>query len=174
MTRPAGDPHASLYPIRSVSFEVASTATDDPVAAWRTLGAAAPTQTISTASSEASDALFKATMKYGHGAGHSEALKTVAAITEKYHGATGHVPTLTLASADAITKVFRLLGGPGDFLLADEFTFTPMSIAAEAHGVNWVPVRIDGGGLIPSDLERVLEEWDDKRGRRPHLLYTTP
>ena len=113
-------------------------------------------------------------MAYGHGAGQRAALDAVAAITSQYHNAPHHVPTMTLASADAITKVFRLLGTHGDFFLADEFTFGPMPLAADAHGINWVPVRIDSGGLIPEDLERILREWDDKRGRRPHVLYTTP
>ncbi|TBU52859.1 pyridoxal phosphate-dependent transferase [Dichomitus squalens] len=81
---------------------------------------------------------------------------------------------MTLGNADAITKVFRMLGAPGDYFLADEFTFGPMPLAADAHGIKWVPVRIDSGGIIPEELERILSEWDIKRGRRPHVLYSTP
>lgn len=95
-------------------------------------------------------------------------------INNKYHTAPHHVPTMTLGNADAITKCLRMLATPGDSFLADEFTFAPMPMAAEAHGVNWVPVRIDSGGLVPEELERILANWNAKRGRRPHVLYTTP
>lgn len=37
-------------------------------------------------------------------------------------------------------------------------------------------IKVDGEGLIPEDLNKVLEEWDEeKRGfRRPRVLYTVP
>lgn len=83
--------------------------------------------------------------------------------------------TLTLGNADALTKAFRLLGSPGDHFLADEFSFTGVTEAAIAHGVSWVPVRIDDGGMIPEDLERILKLWDaEKQGKKPHVLYTVP
>ena len=129
---------------------------------------------MSTMHDASTDNLFKLAMKYGHGAGQNAVLEAVASITKRYHHAPHHVVTMALANSDALTKIFRMLGAPGDFFLADEFTFGPMPLAPDAHGVHWVPVRIDGKGLIPDDLERILETWDEKRGRRPHVLYTTP
>lgn len=37
-------------------------------------------------------------------------------------------------------------------------------------------IKVDGEGLIPEDMNKVLEEWDEeKRGfRRPRVLYTVP
>ena len=170
-----GDPHFSLYPIRRIDVEIASVAsTDDPVAAWRSLGASAPTQALTSSIDEESGPLIRASLAYGHGAGLQQVLRVVAEINKTYHTAPDHVATMTLGNADAITKVFRLLGAPGDYFLADEFTFGPMPLAADAHGIKWVPVRIDSGGIIPEKLERILSEWDPNRGRRPHVLYSTP
>ena len=149
-------------------------ADEDPVSAWRSLGESAPTQTLNTSQDAESLRLHKASMAYGHGAGLADALRTVTELNMAYHSAPHHVATMTLGNADAITKVFRILGAPGDHFLADEFTFGPMPIAAEAHGVKWVPVRIDSGGIIPEDLQDALANWDPKRGKRPHVLYTVP
>ncbi|KAI0357952.1 L-tyrosine:2-oxoglutarate aminotransferase [Trametes cingulata] len=169
-----GDPHHTLYPIRRIDYEVASVAGVDPVADWRALGSAAATQVLSTAQDEESGRLLRSSLQYGHGAGLADALRTVAEINKAYHRAPHHVPTMTLGNADAITKCFRMLGAPGDYFLADEFTFAPMPIAAEAHGVKWVPVTIDSGGIVPEELERILASWNPERGRRPHVLYSVP
>lgn len=169
-----GDPHFSLYPIRRVDYEVASVTDDDPVSAWRALGTSAPTQLLSTFQDADSTRLLKSSLQYGHGAGLADMLRTVAELNAYYHTAPNHVPTMTLGNADAIAKVFRMLGSPGDHFIADEFTFGPMPIAAEAHGVKWVSARVDSGGIIPDELEKLLEKWDLKRGRRPHVLYTVP
>ncbi|RDX45554.1 L-tyrosine:2-oxoglutarate aminotransferase [Lentinus brumalis] len=169
-----GDPHHSLYPIRRVEYEVASAADEDPVSAWRSLGASAPTQLLTSSRDADSPRLHQASLAYGHGVGLPDALRTVTALNNAYHTAPHHVATMTLGNADAITKVFRMLGSAGDYFLADEFTFGPMPIAAEAHGIKWVPVRIDSGGIIPEELERILANWDSRRGKRPHVLYAVP
>ena len=96
-------------------------------------------------------------------------------LTQHYHAPPDHVATLTIGNMDGVSKCFRLLGSPGDHFLADEFSFNALTNAPLAHGVNWVPVKIDQGGLIPADLERVLSRWDESvHGRRPHVLYTVP
>ncbi|OSD00598.1 L-tyrosine:2-oxoglutarate aminotransferase [Trametes coccinea BRFM310] len=170
-----GDPDSALNPISRIDYSVASvTSGEDPVLEWIALGANAPTQVLSTSQDEESKLRLRTALRYGHGAGHPDALQTVSRLTNAYHHAPHHVPTMTLGNADAITKVFRLLGGPGDYFLADEFTFIPMPLAAEAHGVKWVPVTIDAGGIVPEELERILASWDPERGRRPHVLYTVP
>ncbi|KAI0633963.1 L-tyrosine:2-oxoglutarate aminotransferase [Trametes polyzona] len=169
-----GDPHHTLYPIRRIDYEVASVASEDPVAQWRSLGSSAPTQVLSTSQDADSKRLLNAALQYGHGAGLADTLRIVSEINNTYHNAPHHVPTMTLGNADAITKCLRMLGAPGDSFLADEFTFAPMPLAAEAHGVKWVPVKIDSKGLIPDELERILANWKPERGRRPHVLYTVP
>jgi hypothetical protein len=47
--------------------------------------------------------------------------------------------------------------------------------AAIPRGVQVVPVKVDLEGMLPGGpggLEDVLENWDESKGKRPHLLYT--
>ncbi|KAJ8457538.1 hypothetical protein ONZ51_g11472 [Trametes cubensis] len=169
-----GDPHPSRFPIRRVDFEVASVSPDDPVSGWASLGDSAPSQVLSTSQDDDLRRLLKSSLQYGHGAGLKDALRVVDDINKTYHNAPNHVATMTLGNADAITKCLRMLGSSGDHFLADEFTFLPMPLAGEAHGIKWVPVTIDAGGIIPDELERILANWNSGRGRRPHVLYITP
>lgn len=113
-------------------------------------------------------------MQYTNGAGHAETQKAITALADAYHHPPNHVITLTLGNGDAVTKCFRLFGNPGDHFLADEFTFSAIVQAGTAQGINWVPVRMDDGGMIPEQLEKVLVGWDTARGPRPHVIYTIP
>ncbi|THH29080.1 hypothetical protein EUX98_g5108 [Antrodiella citrinella] len=173
-----GDPHYSLYPIRKVEFEVASIGddVDDPVASWRTAGPSAPSQTFSTTTESSPGKLpLKTALQYSAGAGLPDAQRAVTELTNHYHSPPDHIATLTLGNGDGVAKIFRLLGDPGDHFLADEFSFSSLTNAPLSHGINWVPVRIDGGGLIPEELERILSNWDsESQGKRPHVLYTVP
>ena len=114
-------------------------------------------------------------MAYSAGAGLPEAQRAVTELTNHYHSPADHVCTLTVGNMDGVTKCFRLLGSPGDNFLTDEFSFNALTNAPLSHGVSWVPVKIDNGGLIPEELERVMANWDEQvHGRRPHVLYTVP
>lgn len=47
--------------------------------------------------------------------------------------------------------------------------------AVKPRGLAVVPVKIDLVGMLakgPDGLEDVLENWDESKGKRPHLLYT--
>jgi len=172
-----GDPHHSLYPIKNVQYEVASAAEDleDPVARWTQAGSSTPTQLFTSSRDDPCNLSLKQAMTYTTGAGLPAAQRAVTDLTKYYHSPPDHVCTLTVGNMDGVSKCFRLLGNPGDHFLADEFSFNALTNAPLSHGVNWVPVKIDKGGLIPSDLERILSSWDEKvHGRRPHVLYTVP
>lgn len=173
-----GDPHSSLYPVKKIQYEVASTAADidDPVATWREAGPSTQTQFFTSShDADACSIPLKAAMAYTTGAGLPDAQNAVTELTNHYHSPPAHVTTLTVGNMDGVSKCFRLLGSPGDHFLADEFSFNALTNAPLSHGVSWVPIKIDKGGLVPSDLERVLSNWDERvHGRRPHVLYTVP
>lgn len=172
-----GDPHFSLYPIRRVEFEVASVGEDiaDPVATSRTAGPSAPSQLFTSTTDGPSSLPLKRALQYSAGAGLPEAQRAVTELTNHYHSPPDHTTTLTLGNGDGVAKCFRLLGEPGDHFLADEFSFSSLTNAPLSHGIKWVPVKIDQGGLVPADLERILSTWDEaQQGRRPHVLYTVP
>lgn len=60
-------------------------------------------------------------------------------------------------------------------LLVEEFAYMNAIQAARPRGLNIVPVAIDSEGMLASGkggLEDVLENWDENKGKRPHLIYT--
>ena len=168
-----GDPHFSLYPIRKIEFEMASVAEEDPVASWRAVPSA-PSHTLTSSVHDPCALPIQAGMQYSAGAGLPDAQRVVTEITQFYHSPADHLCTLTLGNSDGITKCFRLLGEPGDTFLADEFTFSSVTNVPLAQGIQWVGIKMDDGGMIPSELERVLATWDPARGRRPHVIYLVP
>lgn len=174
LTRATGDPHSSLYPIQSLTFNVASVNEKDPVATWRTGGPSAPTHSLTSSRDAAPVLPVRTAFQYTTGAGLTETQAAVTELTRFYHNPPDHIATLTLGNGDGVTKCFRLLGSPGDHFLADEFTFSSLANAAVPHGIKWVSVKIDEGGLIPEELENTLENWPEERGPRPHVLYTVP
>ncbi len=60
-------------------------------------------------------------------------------------------------------------------LLVEEFCYMNAIQTGRPRGLNIVPVAIDAEGMLAGGkggLEDVLEHWDYKRGKRPHLIYT--
>ncbi|KAI0371670.1 PLP-dependent transferase [Pilatotrama ljubarskyi] len=169
-----GDPHFSLYPIRRVEFEMASVEEADPVATWRKAGPSAPSTKFVSSSYEPCALPLQTALQYSHGAGLPDAQRVVTELTNYYHSPPDHICTLSLGNSDAIAKCFRILGEPGDYFLADEFSFSSITNAPLSQGIKWVGVKMDDGGMIPEELEKVLTNWNPARGRRPHVLYIVP
>ncbi|KAF9246413.1 pyridoxal phosphate-dependent transferase [Melanogaster broomeanus] len=169
-----GDPHHSLYPFRQIMFEVPSvTKKPDPVPAWRQ--GACPTQILHSYKDEPCTLTLRNAFQYTHGAGVPECQEIITNLTNFFFAPSNHEITLTLGNSDGLTKLFRLLGTKGDHFLTDEFTFPAMTNAPLAYGIKWVGVKMDAGGMIPEEMERVLTNWDEsKMGRRPHVLYMIP
>lgn len=60
-------------------------------------------------------------------------------------------------------------------LLCEEFAYMNALQAGRPRGLQIVPVKIDLEGMLaagPGGLEDVLGNWDDTKGKRPHLMYT--
>lgn len=60
-------------------------------------------------------------------------------------------------------------------LLVEEFCYMNAVQAAIPRGMNIAPVGIDDEGMRAEGkggLREVLENWDYKKGKRPHLMYT--
>lgn len=87
---------------------------------------------------------------------------------------------LTIGSTGALEQALRMLcdgAGRGDTLLTEEFSFSTALETAAPLRVGVVGVGMDGEGLLPGEMERVLEGWDvEARGgrRKPRVLYTVP
>lgn len=78
---------------------------------------------------------------------------------------------LTVGNTQAWDSTLRTFTNRGDFILAEQFTFSAASECARSNGVTIVPVVVDLEGIIPSALEKQLENW---KGPLPKLLYTIP
>ncbi|KAJ9112336.1 hypothetical protein QFC19_000756 [Naganishia cerealis] len=82
---------------------------------------------------------------------------------------------LNIGSTMAWNHVVFMLLEPGDGVLYEEWSYPGAMNTADPLGTHKVSIKVDGEGLIPEDLKKVLEEWDEeKRGfRRPRVLYTS-
>ncbi|KAJ2966579.1 hypothetical protein NUW58_g10632 [Xylaria curta] len=92
---------------------------------------------------------------------------------------------LTVGSTDGFSKVLDVftnvwVEGKNDVrerpgLLVDVFMYPLILNQALPRGIQICPVEMDEGGMAPyspGGLEDILANWDDAKGKRPHLLYT--
>lgn len=117
-------------------------------------------------------------LNYGLGVGSPQVLRFVTEHTE----IVSNPPyldwqcNLTAGSTDALEKAFRMFCERGDYILSEEYTFASAVETALPLGCKFLSVKMDEQGLIASDMDEILTNWDVKaRGaRKPHLLYTIP
>lgn len=92
---------------------------------------------------------------------------------------------LTCGSTDGFSKALMALSNEWseekdwvrdrEGILCEEFCYMNAVQAAKPRGLNIAPVKIDDEGMLaegPGGLRDVLENWNTKAGRRPHLMYT--
>lgn len=157
-----------------IDFKVPALDTDDPVKDWIT--GKDNTRILSSYKNEPCALSLRDALQYGGGLGQLEVRQALERLNALVHS---ECPTnsviMTLGNADGLTKCFRLLGNPGDSFLVEEFSFPGMTNAPLAHGINWVPIRMDSEGILPAALEDAMENWDETtQGKKPHVLYTIP
>ncbi|KFY93664.1 hypothetical protein V500_03626 [Pseudogymnoascus sp. VKM F-4518 (FW-2643)] len=129
-------------------------------------------------------------LQYGQASGYPPLLSFVRQFTREnlhpnvpYKG--GPEVILTSGALDGLSKAIECLSNPWDKsrdwvsdregVLCEEFTF-PSSVQVMApRGLQIVPVKVDNEGMLaggPGGLRDVLDNWDIKKGKRPHLMYT--
>ncbi|TFY78193.1 hypothetical protein EWM64_g5817 [Hericium alpestre] len=92
-----------------------------------------------------------------------------------YQPATRDVKTMVhTGNTDGWSRVVGTLCNRGDTVITEEWTYPSAIASAQPYGVSVLPVSMDGEGMRPDDLRRVLAEWDESKGRRPHVMYTVP
>lgn len=82
--------------------------------------------------------------------------------------------TPTLGCTDGVSKTFTLfLNQNSSNVLCERSTFgSSLTTGRQAHGGRFWPVEVDGDGLVPESLDRVMSTWDEKKqGDKPSLLY---
>lgn len=60
---------------------------------------------------------------------------------------------------------------PGDWILAEEWTYPSALYAARLWGIKAAPVAVDGEGLCAVDLRRVLTEWNEVERGGKRFVY---
>nr|XP_018259932.1 uncharacterized protein I303_08004 [Kwoniella dejecticola CBS 10117]OBR82090.1 hypothetical protein I303_08004 [Kwoniella dejecticola CBS 10117] len=117
-------------------------------------------------------------LQYGLSNGYPELIRQLEELNELLHGKTISDQSIyiSLGNTDGVSKVFQLLVEPDvDTVLTEEYSFASSLNSALSKGAKLYPIKVDGQGLVPADLEKVLSTWDERtQGRKPNLLYTIP
>lgn len=129
-------------------------------------------------------------LQYGTAQGYPPLLSFISQFTRRHlHPnvpyAGGPDVVLTVGATDGFSKTLEMFVDPWSpgrddvrdrpGLLCETFVYGNVLSQSLPRGVQPVPVRADGGGMVatgPGSLDDVLEHWDYAKGRRPHLLYT--
>ncbi|KAL9598926.1 MAG: hypothetical protein Q9219_004192 [cf. Caloplaca sp. 3 TL-2023] len=115
---------------------------------------------------------------YGQATGSVQLLRFVTEHTEIIH----RPPyqdwqcTLSVGSTSALDMALRMFTNRGDMLLTEEYSFCSAIETAAPLGVSCVGIKMDGEGLLPSDMDHILTHWSesDRCAPKPFLLYTVP
>nr|XP_019051283.1 hypothetical protein I302_01732 [Kwoniella bestiolae CBS 10118]OCF30213.1 hypothetical protein I302_01732 [Kwoniella bestiolae CBS 10118] len=184
LTLGGGTPHPSLFPMSHATFTLPKLSTlNGDVQDWQQ--GEAVTEEIhlkktgpGTESDEGGILDLNDILQYGLSNGYPELIDQLEELNELLHGKTISDSSIyiTLGNTDGVSKVFQLLVEPDvDTVLTEEYSFASSLNSARAKGAKLYPIKVDGEGLVPADLEKVLSTWDEKvQGRKPHLLYTIP
>lgn len=112
-------------------------------------------------------------LQYSATKGSPELVDFLKGHTELVH----HVPykewdlCLTVGNTQSWEACIRTFCNPNDSILVEEYTFSSAMECAKNLGVNFVPVKMDAYGIIPSAFDELLANWD-KSKPMPKLLYT--
>jgi aromatic amino acid aminotransferase I / 2-aminoadipate transaminase len=82
---------------------------------------------------------------------------------------------LSCGNTDALYKIFNMTLDPGDSVIVEEFTYPSALESMHPLQVNTVGIKMDREGMLDTDLEQVLANWEFSprgRGKRPHVMYT--
>ena len=115
-------------------------------------------------------------LNYGYAAGSPQLVRFVTEHTELIHDPPydDWASCLTCSTTSAIEMALRMLCDRGDWILAEEFTYSGTLEGAKPLGIDVVGVKMDEFGLMPGDLDLILSTWDPARGPKPFVLYTVP
>lgn len=119
---------------------------------------------------------LRTVLQYGLTKSYPQLVDRLTALNELLHG-TPHAETAvtaTLGNTDGVSKAMTLFVDEGDVVLAEEFEFPASVNAGRAKGATFEPVPLDEEGLVPVALDKLLTEWDSTKGKKPHVLLTTP
>ncbi|XDG09667.1 hypothetical protein ABKA04_009282 [Annulohypoxylon sp. FPYF3050] len=115
-------------------------------------------------------------LNYCHSAGAPQLVHFLTRHVEQFHNPPYEdwECTLTCGNTSALDMVFRTFCNRDDYVLCEENTYSGTIEALKPLGINTQAIKMDKHGLMPEDLERVLDTWDLSHGPKPFLLYMVP
>jgi kynurenine/2-aminoadipate aminotransferase len=82
---------------------------------------------------------------------------------------------VTGGSQDGLTKAFDMVISEGDNVLVETPTYSGALAYLQPMGCNLVGVRADTAGMVPEELAKILNGWDEAvSGAKPKVMYTIP
>ncbi len=84
---------------------------------------------------------------------------------------------MNTGSTSALDMAYRMFVNRGDCILTEEYTFSTAAETVRPIGGQCIGVKMDAEGLLPSDLDLLLSNWDPSAHNgapKPFLLYTVP
>ncbi|KAJ3335921.1 hypothetical protein HDU93_004068 [Gonapodya sp. JEL0774] len=157
-----GLPHPDSFPFKSVSFEIESFG-DEPQ--------------LETLQVEKAD-LLKG-LQYGNPRGAAELNQWFAGLVQRDHKPPNTTELIiTGASQDGLAKTLEMLLDESSSILIEQPTYPATLNILQPLAPNFIPISIDRYGLVPTDIERVFQNWDTdvktQGKRKPSVLYVVP
>ena len=113
-------------------------------------------------------------LQYGSGQGSDELREMIVEVMRP-DGIRGHADdvVVTTGSQQALDLISQIFVNPGDVVLAEAPSYVGALGAFRAYQANVVHVPMDSEGLVPEELERVIDELEAE-GKPIKFLYTIP
>ena len=113
-------------------------------------------------------------LQYGSGQGSDELREMIVEVMRP-DGIRGHADdvVVTTGSQQALDLISQIFINPGDVVLAEAPSYVGALGTFRAYQANVVHVSMDAEGLIPEELERVIDELEAE-GKPVKFLYTIP
>jgi DNA-binding transcriptional MocR family regulator len=173
-----GYPHASMFPIGKLSFDVCTP--DSSQVQQRSIGTGldgsdfVPTHLSSgKAKVPTSNTSLYPFLQYGPTEGDARLRAFCKDLVRHLHSPPSPSWDLSMCAGGgaAIELILRLLCNAGDWVLFDEFTYPATLECATSQRLRLRGVPVDEEGMCPKALREVLVSWDEaKDGKRPLVL----
>lgn len=129
--------------------------------------------------------------QYGQATGYPALLNWVKKLVAEMHGDFqyngGPDVVMSFGNTDALSKVIEVFTNEWcedkdatwarEGILVEEFTYVSAYQLFEPRGLNCTAIKTDNEGMKvdgPDGLKSILENWDKKNGKLPHLMYVIP
>ncbi|KAI9735656.1 MAG: Aromatic/aminoadipate aminotransferase 1 [Cirrosporium novae-zelandiae] len=118
-------------------------------------------------------------LNYGQCMGSPQLLRFVTEHTEIIHNPPYRdwQCSLTVGSTSSLDMALRIFTQRGDHVLVESYAFSSALETMHPLGLHPVGISMDAEGIIPSDLDDILSNWDPAAhngAQKPFLLYTVP